>query len=111
MRSNITDHCVTKGQVHSVLDDIKGVGPKRRKELMKYFKDLGQIKTATVTELLNVPGMNQSTAESIYGFFSRFQAVRKYVKIEKETDNQGCRKRERLWIKSIEYQYMIWSRN
>ena len=58
-----------KGQVHSVLDDIKGVGPKRRKELMKYFKDLGQIKTATVTELLNVPGMNQSTAESIYGFF------------------------------------------
>ena len=40
-----------KGQVHSVLDDIKGVGPKRRKELMKYFKDLGQIKTATVTEL------------------------------------------------------------
>lgn len=43
--------------------------------------------------------------------FSRFQAVRKYVKIEKETDNQGCRKRERLWIKSIEYQYMIWSRN
>ena len=31
--------------------------------------------------------------------FSRFQAVRKYVKIEKETDNQGCRKRERLWIK------------
>ena len=100
-----------KGQVHSVLDDIKGVGPKRRKELMKYFKDLGQIKTATVTELLNVPGMNQSTAESIYGFFSRFQAVRKYVKIEKETDNQGCRKRERLWIKSIEYQYMIWSRN
>ena len=31
-----------KGQVHSVLDDIKGVGPKRRKELMKYFKDLGQ---------------------------------------------------------------------
>ena len=58
-----------KGQVHSVLDDIKGVGPKRRKELMKYFKDLGQIKTATVTELLNVPGMNQSTAEAVYEFF------------------------------------------
>ena len=58
-----------KGQVHSVLDDIKGVGPKRRKELMKYIKDLGQIKTATVTELLNVPGMNQSTAEAVYEFF------------------------------------------
>ena len=36
---------------------------------MKYFKDLGQIKTATVTELLNVPGMNQSTAEAVYEFF------------------------------------------
>ena len=47
----------------------KALDLKRRKELMKYFKDLGQIKTATVTELLNVPGMNQSTAESIYGFF------------------------------------------
>ena len=65
-----------KGQVHSVLDDIKGVGPKRRKELMKYFKDLGQIKTATVTELLNVPGMNQSTAESIYGFFHDSKPLR-----------------------------------
>ena len=58
-----------KGQVHSVLDDIKGVGPKRRKELMKYFKDISQIKTAEIEELLNVPGMNQSTAQAIYEFF------------------------------------------
>lgn len=72
-----------KGQVHSVLDDIKGVGPKRRKELMKYFKDLGQIKTATVTELLNV---HESKYCRVYLWvFSRFQAVRKYVKIEKRS--------------------------
>ena len=58
-----------KGQVHSVLDDIKGVGPKRRKELMKYFKDISQIKTAEIEELLNVPGMNQSAAQAIYEFF------------------------------------------
>ena len=99
MRSNITDHCVQKGQVHSVLDDIKGVGPKRRKELMKYFKDLGQIKTATVTELLKCSWHESKYCRVYLWVFSRFQAVMKYVKIEKETDNQGCRKRERLWIK------------
>ena len=58
-----------KGQVHSVLDDIKGVGPKRRKALMKYFKNIGEIREATQEELLKVPGMNRSTAEKIYCFF------------------------------------------
>lgn len=58
-----------KGQVHSVLDDIKGVGPKRRRELMKYFQNIGEIKTAGVEDLLKVPGMNRRTAETIYDFF------------------------------------------
>lgn len=58
-----------KGQVHSVLDDIKGVGPKRRKELMKYFQNISEIKTAEVEELLKVPGMNRRVAETIYDFF------------------------------------------
>lgn len=58
-----------KGQVHSVLDDIKGVGPKRRKALMKHFKNIKEIKEATQEELLKVPGMNRSTAEKIYCFF------------------------------------------
>lgn len=58
-----------KGQVHSVLDDIKGVGPKRRRELMKYFQNISEIKTATVEELLKVPGMNRRIAETIYDFF------------------------------------------
>ena len=58
-----------KGQVHSVLDDIKGVGPKRRKALMKYFKDISEIRQATEEELLKVPGMNRTTAEKIYCFF------------------------------------------
>lgn len=58
-----------KGQVHSVLDDIKGVGPKRRKALMKYFKDISSIKTAEEEELLKVPGMDRKTAREIYLFF------------------------------------------
>lgn len=37
---------------------------------MKYFKDISQIKTAEIEELLNVPGMNQSTAQAIYEFFT-----------------------------------------
>ena len=63
-----------KGQVHSVLDDIKGVGPKRRKALMRYFKDLSEIRKATPEELLKVPGMNRTTAEKIYSFFHSSQA-------------------------------------
>lgn len=63
-----------KGQVRSVLDDIKGVGPKRRKALMRYFKDLSEIKKATPEELLKVPGMNRTTAEKIYCFFHSSQA-------------------------------------
>lgn len=63
-----------KGQVHSVLDDIKGVGPKRRKALMRYFKDLSEIRKATPEELLKVPEMNRTTAEKIYSFFHSSQA-------------------------------------
>lgn len=59
----------TRGQVHSVLDDIKGVGPKRRKALMKHFKDISAIKTASKEKLMEVPGMNQKTAAEIYDFF------------------------------------------
>lgn len=58
-----------KGQVHSVLDDIKGVGPKRRKALMKHFKDISMIKTASKEELMQVPGMDQKTAAAVYDFF------------------------------------------
>ena len=45
----------SKGQVHSVLDDIRGVGPARRKALMRHFKDIGKIRQATVEELTEVP--------------------------------------------------------
>ena len=58
-----------KEQVHSVLDDIPGVGPARRKALMRHFKSIEAIKEASVDELVNVSEINRSVAEQIYGFF------------------------------------------
>ena len=58
-----------KGQIHSILDDIEGIGQTRRKALMKYFKGIEQIKNADIDELLAVPGMNRSAAENVVSFF------------------------------------------
>ena len=59
----------SKEQVHSVLDDIKGIGPARRKALMKGFDTLDDIKAATVEELTNVEGMNKRAAQQVFDFF------------------------------------------
>ena len=59
----------SKEQVRSVLDDIKGIGPKRRKALMRYFKSLERIREASVEELEKVEGMNISSAKQVYEFF------------------------------------------
>ena len=58
-----------KGQVHSVLDEIEGIGPTRRKALMKNFISLEAITEASVEELMKVPSMNRQSAESVYHFF------------------------------------------
>jgi excinuclease ABC subunit C len=58
-----------KASVHSVLDDIPGIGPKRRKILMKYFKDIGKIKDASIEELESIEGIPRRQAEEIYNFF------------------------------------------
>jgi excinuclease ABC subunit C len=59
----------SKSQVHSVLDDIPGIGSTRRKALMKRFESLEKIRSATVEELAATPGMNTSAAEKVYQFF------------------------------------------
>ena len=61
----------SKEQVHSVLDDIEGIGPKRRKALMLHFKDISNIKNATIDELTNVEGIPDHIAQNIYEFFHR----------------------------------------
>lgn len=58
-----------KGQVHSILDDIPGVGPTRRKALMRHFKTLENIRTATVEKLEKAPSMNENVAKDVYKFF------------------------------------------
>lgn len=59
----------SKTQVKSVLDDIPGVGPARRKALMKAFPSLEAIRNATVEELMQIPEIPESVAEGIYDFF------------------------------------------
>lgn len=58
-----------KGQVHSILDDIDGIGPARRKALMRHYMNLDAIKAASVEELAKVPSMNEKAAEAVYNFF------------------------------------------
>ncbi len=59
----------SKGQIHSILDDIEGIGPARRKALMKQFKSLEAIRDAGVEELKNTPSMNEKAARQVYDFF------------------------------------------
>lgn len=59
----------SKAQVKSVLDDIPGIGPARRKALMKKFQSMENIRNASVEELMQADGMNQAVAETVYLFF------------------------------------------
>lgn len=61
----------SKDQVKSILDDIPGVGPARRKALMRHFKSLMDIKEATMEQLLEIPQMNERTAQEIINFFKK----------------------------------------
>lgn len=61
----------SKSQVHSVLDDIPGIGPARRKNLMGTFKDIQKIREASIEELMAAPSMNRQAAEAVYQFFHR----------------------------------------
>ncbi|MBO4904587.1 MAG: excinuclease ABC subunit UvrC [Lachnospiraceae bacterium] len=60
-----------KDQVHSILDDIPGVGEKRRRALMKAFESLEDIRNATPEELERVEGFNKAAAASVYDFFHK----------------------------------------
>ena len=59
----------SREQVHSVLDDIRGIGPARRKALMRHFQSLEAIREAGIEELKAVPSMNEAAALSVYQFF------------------------------------------
>ena len=65
----------SKGQVHSVLDDIPDIGPGRRKELMRHYQSLDEIREASVEELRALPAMNEKAARSVYAFFHKETGV------------------------------------
>ena len=59
----------SKEQVHSVLDDIQGIGPSRRKALMKKYQSLDAIRQADERDLADTESMNEKAAAAVYGFF------------------------------------------
>lgn len=61
----------TKSTFKSELDDIPLIGPKRKQNLLAHYKSIDRIKKASPEELMEVDGMNQSAAESVYEYFRR----------------------------------------
>jgi excinuclease ABC subunit C len=61
----------SKVQVHSVLDDIEGIGETRRKALMRQFQSVERIREASVEELKETESMNERAAEAVYAFFHK----------------------------------------
>lgn len=59
----------SKGQIHSVLDDIPGIGPKRRLALIRHFKSIDAVKAADKEELAAVEGMNERAAQAVFDAF------------------------------------------
>ncbi len=62
-----------KTQVKSILDDISGIGPTRRRALMKYFQSIEAVQAAEIEEIMKVPAMNRQAAEQVYEFFHKQQ--------------------------------------
>lgn len=72
----------SKAQVHSLLDEIDGIGPTRRKALMRTFQSLEAIRDASLEELTNAPSMNARCARKVYDYFHGEE--QKGSKIEEE---------------------------
>lgn len=66
----------SKEQIRSVLDDIDGIGPTRRKALMKAFGSVEKIRSAELHELEAVNGMTKKTSEAVYAFFRKYDTIK-----------------------------------
>lgn len=87
----------SREQVHSVLDDIPGIGERRRKALMRRFRGIEGIREASVEELAETESMNAASAKQVYDFFHLPVKQRKLSRIidlsinkEKENIYEGC---------------------
>jgi excinuclease ABC subunit C len=59
------------GQIHSKLDEIPGVGPTRRKTLMRYYENMDSLRNASAEEIAALPGMNAKVAQQIVEFLKK----------------------------------------
>jgi excinuclease ABC subunit C len=57
-----------KANLRSLLDEIPGVGPGRRRALLRHFGSLAKIRTASVSELTQAPGISRGVARVIHRF-------------------------------------------
>ena len=78
-RFGITHHRALRGKasIHSQLEDIPGVGPKRRKALLNRLGSLKAIREASLEELLAVPGMSKPAAEAVLAWARAFTEKKK----------------------------------
>ena len=60
-----------KSLTKSTLDDISGVGEKRKKALLSHFKNIEEIKNASIEELSEIDGLNKRVAQNIYDYFRK----------------------------------------
>ncbi len=60
-----------KGDFHSLLDEIPGIGSERKKQLLRYFKSVKKIGEASMEELESIPTMNRKAARQVFSFFHR----------------------------------------
>ncbi|MDM8568075.1 excinuclease ABC subunit UvrC, partial [Thiotrichales bacterium HSG1] len=76
-RSAITSHRNKRDKIRrtSVLEQIEGIGPKRRRQLLIHFGGLQGISKAGISEIIKVPGINQQLAQQIYDFFAKGSLV------------------------------------
>ncbi len=72
----------SREQVHSILDEISGIGPTRRKALMRTFKSLEGIRDASLEELTCAPSMNAASAKAVYDYFHKEQGA---LQVSEET--------------------------
>ena len=61
---------LTEKLCESALDDIPGIGPTRKKALLKAFQSVDKIKKASTEELKKVKGITEQVAENIYHYFN-----------------------------------------
>ena len=60
-----------QNQVHSVLDEVPGIGPKRRRALMRAFQSIDEVLAADVDTLASIEGFNRPAAEAVYAYFHK----------------------------------------